>query len=238
MHKFYNPIQIILNRVIVFSPHFKKRIYKKISASITNKMSFKSGIYHIQGEKDSKKTTRLYSISGFKRGVKVKPFQYLQQTLSSVPCQNIRVIKHEPIEFNDLEPFNSQILGPELSKSLHWRTLLAIKTKYLFSNSLRKELLQVFNQIESRFSRGKHGCFSSGERILISCMRALASWDKDVSHLVVDECSAFLDYKDYKMRPLFLQCLNELSIRVSVLLLTPESIKSYRPVEVNLNCVN
>lgn len=207
----------------------------KLLDDTVNSISLEPGIYHIKGTNGSGKSTVLNSIIGYERLIEINNHQQIKRMLSSVTTANIRVIEREPTIFNDLVEFNQQILGPELSKSLHWQSLLTVKTKYLFTTQLHHELQKTFKQIEAKFYRREFKQFSSGEKILISYMRTLASWDKDISILVVDECTAFLDTK---MRALFLQCLCQLSDRVSVYITTHETVDTYRPVGTTLKVVN
>ena len=95
------------------------------------------------------------------------------------------------------------------------------KVRDLLSNELVNELLYLFSQMEWNFYDRVGGGFSSGEKILISVMRALTSWDKTVSILVVDECTAFLDSQ---VRSLFLRCVLELSTSTAVYLSAHEEI--------------
>lgn len=153
------------------------------------------------------------------------------QMLSSISPQNIRIIEREPVILSDINQFNQQILGPELAKTLEWQPWLAIIMKYLFSKELLIELQQVFKQIESKFYQRKQSSFSSGDKILISLMRVLASWDKEVSILVVDECTALLDTQ---LNALFLKCLAELSVRTSVYLGAQRAFNLDCPAKINL----
>jgi hypothetical protein len=134
----------------------------------------------------------------------------------SIGQSNRRVIEKEAVIFNHLSGFSQQILGPTLAESLHWQPLLAIKTKYLFSKELHQHWLQLCQQVEWRFYQIPRKALSISDRILISCMRALASWDMNVSTLVVNASLACLEPN---VRTIFLQCLNELSVRASIVII-------------------
>lgn len=184
---------------------------------------------------DDVKSSLLNPIFDYKRLSVNDKIHQLEQCLSSVSSTHIRVIESDPVLFDNIAQFNQQILGRELSKSLYWQSFLSIKTKYLFSKELRSQLLQIFNQVESKFCQRDHKAFSLGNRILMSLMRTLASWDKDVSILIVEGWPTSLGTK---MRVLFLQCLNELSIRASVFITSQETVGTFRPVGINFNLIN
>ena len=179
------------------------------------------GIYHIKGTNGSGKTTLLNSILKYERAVDIDNHLTLKRMLVNVSPENIRVIDRDPVIFNCLQTFNEQILGPVISNLFDWKIFLMDKVRDLLSDELINELLYMFSQMEWDFYDRVGGGFSSGEKILISVMRALASWDKTVSILVVDECTAFLDDQ---VRSLFLRCLLELSASTAVYLSAHEEI--------------
>ncbi len=154
---------------------------------------------------------------------------------SFIPPQKIRVIKKDPVISNNRKEFNRQILGAELAQLLDWQTLVLIKAKYLFSKELSIELKRVFKKIEHKFYTKGYSRFSSGEKFLISFMQAIASWDKEVSILLIDECTADLDKK---IKDLFFKCLSMLSTHTALYLITGELFNIDRPAKINLKIVN
>ena len=91
----------------------------------------------------------------------------------------------------------------------------------LLSINLIYELKCFFSTIEEKFSQKMDGGLSSGEKILISILRALTSWNKEITMLVTDECVAFLDFKS---KNLLLRCLNELSSIIPIFISSHESV--------------
>ncbi len=193
----------------------KGNIQVILQDSTVNHVSFKPGIYHIKGTNGSGKSTLLNSILGFEREVEVHNHHYLNQMLANISKSKIRVIEREPIIFISLTTFNEQILGPRNSKYSSWQNALEEKMKDNLSDHLIKALSVFFLKAEEKYYQRVNGNFSSGEKILISLMRSLTSWDKTVSILVIDECTAFLDTQ---IKDLFLKCLSELSRTIAVYL--------------------
>lgn len=207
----------------------------RLQDNTINQLGFKPGIYHIKGSNGSGKTTLLNSIMGYERKVDVHNHIILKQKLTNIAKDNIRVIEREPIIFSSLKTFNEQILGPEYTHSIHWEIVLQKKIKGFLSTHLLNDLSKFFTKVEDKFHDRGNGNFSSGERILISLMRVLTSWDRTVSILVVDECTAFLDAE---IRDLFLQCLAELSTKTSVYLSTHEGLNMKKLAKIDLDVIN
>lgn len=158
-----------------------------------------------------------------------------KQELSSIPPQKILVIKKDPVISNNRKEFNRQILGAELAQLLDWQTLLPIKAKYLFSKELSIELKRVFQKVEHKFYTRGYSRFSAGEKFLISFMQAIASWDKEVSILLIDECTADLDTK---IKDLFFKCLSMLSTHTTIYFHSGELVNIDRSAKINLKTVN
>lgn len=191
----------------------------KLQDNTINQLSFLPGIYHVKGANGSGKTTLLNSIIGYEREVKVDNHIILKQKLATIAKDHIRIIERDPVIFTTLKTFNEQIMGPKDTSVTHWKLILQKRVEGILSAYLFNELLTLFSEIEEKFYGRENGHFSSGEKILISLMRVLISWDKRVSILVVDECTAFLDTKS---KGLFLRCLSELSMNASVYLSSHE----------------
>ncbi|CAM3718572.1 putative ABC transporter [Legionella longbeachae NSW150] len=206
----------------------------KLQDNTLNKLSFIPGLYHIKGSNGSGKTTLLNSIIGYERKIEVDNHIILKQKLANTAKDNIRVIEREPVIFTSLRTFNEQILGPENTHSLHWNIVLQEKIKGFLSAHLLNNLSKFFSEIEEKFYDRGNGHFSSGEKILISLMRVLTSWDRKVSILVVDECTVFLDTK---IKVLFLRCLSELSMNTSVYLSAHEDFNLEKPTKINLEVI-
>lgn len=186
----------------------EKAIHIKLQDNTINYLSMEPAIYPIQGKNGSGKSTLLNIIMGYERQIKTDNHQKLRHLLYNSATSNIRVIEREPEIFNMLPTFNEQILGPEESKLFSWANLLDQKMSDVLSRHLIDDLNYFFSIIEEKFYKRVNGQLSSGEKILISLLRALTSWNKKISMLVTDECIAFLDPKS---RGLLLRCLDELS---------------------------
>lgn len=158
-----------------------------------------------------------------------------EMVLDVVPPQKILVIKKDPVISNNRKEFNRQILGAELAQLLDWQTLLPIKAKYLFSKELSIELKRVFQKIEHKFYTRGYSRFSAGEKFLISFMQAIALWDKEVSILLIDECTADLDTK---IKDLFFKCLSMLSTHTTIYFHSGELVNIDRSAKINLKTVN
>lgn len=207
----------------------------RLQDNTINNLSTKPSIYRIKGTNGSGKTTLLNLIIGYEREVQINNYSNLKEMLAHISHENIRVIEREPVIFDSLNIFDEQVLGPKYANSAQWNIILKKRISGFLSKDLLNELSHHFSQIENKFYSRGNGRFSSGERILISLMRALTSWDKRVSILVVDECTAFLDTQ---IKELFLRCLSELSTNTSVYLSTHEDFNLKRPTEINLEVTN
>ncbi len=209
-------------------------IQVKLQDNTINELSIKPGIYHIKGSNGSGKTTLLNSILGYEREVQVHNQSDLKQMLANIPKTKIRVVERDPVIFKSLKTFNEQILGPINPNYSDWQIALDEKMRGRLSTHLINAFLALFLKIEEKFYERRNGQFSSGEKILISLLRSLSSWDRTVSILVIDECTAFLDTQ---IKDLFLRCLSELSAITAVYLSTHEEVNLAKPVKVNLEII-
>lgn len=198
-----------------------KNVVIKLQDSTVNHLSLIPSVYHIKGTNGSGKSTLLNTIIGYERQVRINNHENLLYLFKNISIQKIRVIDREPEIFNLLKTFNQQILGPEQAKLFSWKQLLHDKMSSILTGELIKELSKAFFLIEDQYYKRRNARFSSGEKILISLMRALTSWNKEVSILVVDECTVFLDQN---IKTLFLRCIYELSNSIAVYLSAHESI--------------
>lgn len=196
------------------------KVLVKLQDACINTIGIAPGIYHIKGTNGSGKSTLLNTILGFERQLKVDNYNNLQNLLSSISREQIRVIERDAVLFSQFD-FNQQILGPELAKITHYKAILALKLKYIFSKDLYTNLLTNFYILNSKFESSNH-IFSSGEKVMISLMRAVASWDANVKILVIDECSVFLDSE---VKKLFMRCVDELSRITAVYFTSHEKLR-------------
>lgn len=198
-----------------------KNIQIKLQDNTINDLSLDPTIHHIQGKNGSGKSTLLNIIMGYERQAKVDNHRSLLSLFQKVSASNIRIIEREPEIFSVFTTFNEQILGPEQSKLFHWVRLLHEKMDGVLSSNLINDLKYFFVIVEQKFYKRANGHFSSGEKVLISLLRALTSWNTNVRILITDECVAFLDFKSKK---LFFRCLLELSERIPIFISSHESI--------------
>lgn len=195
-------------------------IYIKLQDNTVNKISTTPGIYHIQGTNGSGKTTLLNSIINYERETLVNNYFLLTHMLKNVSNKNIRIIEREPVIFNNLPSFKEQILGP-VCINLEWQVILKNNIQDYLTDTLIQELIQTFLRIENNFNQRDNKQLSSGEKILISLMRALTSWNAKVAILIIDECSNFLDIK---IKNLFLKCIYELSKNTAIYFTSHDSV--------------
>lgn len=204
-----------------------KMIEVILQDSSVNKIGIHPGIYHIKGANGAGKTTLLNTVLGYERQLKSDNFNELIQFSCMLSTNNIRVIERDAIIFYNLD-FNQQILGIDLARTMFYKPLLFVKLKYLFSSELSLSLQQKFVELEKKFCDSKHTGFSSGEKILVSLMRALISWDREVNILIIDECTLFLDKE---VKTLFIRCIKELALRTAVYLSAHEIIEGIHQQE-------
>ncbi len=187
-----------------------------------NYLSLKPGIYHVQGKNGSGKSTLFNIISGYERNLKVSNHSQLLLFLQNIKTSAIRVIEREPEIFNSLKTFNQQILGYEASKLCQWEQLLEEKMSPILSCDLLYDLKKFSLALNEKFSTRVNGYLSSGEKIFISILRALTSWNATIHLLIIDECVAFLDAK---AKVLFYRCLNELAVSIPIFVSSHEPLK-------------
>lgn len=193
----------------------------KLRDNTVNYLSLNPSIYHIQGKNGSGKSTLLNIMTGYERYLEVDNHNDLLHMLHNISPANIRVIEREPEFFSLFLSFNEQILGPEQSKFSYWLTILNDKMTGILSKNTINDLKCFYLAVEEKFHQRLNGHFSSGEKILLSLLRALTSWNNQVFILIADECTAFLDFKS---KYLFLCCLYELSNIIPIFISSHEMI--------------
>lgn len=184
-------------------------------------LSLLPGIYRVEGKNGAGKTTLLNALMGFERIIKLKDYLSLKSFLTETRRENIRLIEREPILFDVFTTFNAQVLGPEsMLKESSWQQIFENKMQPYLRPEERRCLLKQFRYLDKQFCLRFPKTFSSGEKVLISLMRVLLSWDEKVVVLLVDECTAFLDHPT---RALFMKIIAQLSQHVAIYLTTHET---------------
>lgn len=201
-------------------------VYIKLQDNTVNKISLKPGIYHIQGTNGSGKSTLLNSVIKYEREVAINNYYLLNLMLKDVSNKNIRIIERDPIIFNNLHSFKEQILGPKCT-NFAWQSILQKNLQEHLTPAVLQKLINILILVENNFNTRSNKQLSSGEKILISLMRALTSWNNKISILIIDECSMFLDIK---IKDLFLKCISEISKNTAVYITSHEKINFKMPV--------
>ena len=94
-----------------------------------------------------------------------------------------------------------------------WKKIITYSLGQLLDTNLANEWIKVFSSLEQEYTIRKDKVMSSGEKVLLSFMRFLYSWNKEVNLLIIDECDSFLD-QDKKN--LFIMTINELACHMAV----------------------
>lgn len=207
-----------------------KSLELRLLDNCCNYLSLKPALYPIRGKNGAGKTTLLNSILGYERQRFFDNQHNLFMLLKNISSANIRVIEREPEIFTLLLSFNEQILGPEQAKLGSWKKCLAKKMKRQLSADLLQALFSFFSGLEEKFYQRENHHLSSGEKVLISLLRALTSWNPAVFILVADECLAFLDLS---AKSLVLRCLNELSRSIAIFISSHELISSQQFTQIS-----
>lgn len=186
-------------------------------------------LHQIHGRNGSGKSTLL----GFIAGQHENSFLWNQTELlrlRSLFQGRTRIISREMILFRSEKRFSAQILGPFYKTEEDWERLIQNTPPTLLSQGTRDRWTIILRSIAAKWQdRVAHQDtnLSSGERVIISFIRALTCWDNNVRLLVVDECDAVLDSST---RDLFLETLQEIAEQCSVYFIshTNHSIGSFQ----------
>ena len=185
-----------------------------------NSLSLTPGIYHIKGDNGSGKSTLLNIILGYERTHYHFENINLSQLLDSINQDNIRIIERDSIIFDCFDDINTQICGPFNILNDRWVTKINQSLAKLLEPAPAKEWMDIFLSLESEYIRRENKTISSGEKIILSLMRFLASWNKDVCLLIVDECDSFLDHDK---KQLFIEMLNILSSSMAIYIVSHDA---------------
>lgn len=165
---------------------------------IKNQLSLKPGLYHIKGNNGSGKSTLMNLLLNYER----KEFDFQNKNLlnffASITQTQVRVIDRDAIIFEDLLSFNNQICGPN-STNKSWKSLIFNALNSLTDAKLTNHWMQAFTTLEHKYLNRANKIMSSGEKILLSFMRFLSSWNEKVYLLIIDECDTFLDIETRKI---------------------------------------
>lgn len=187
---------------------------------VINRLSLEPGLYHIKGGNGSGKSTLMNIFLGYERGRYDFKNKNLSSFIAKIEQKNIRVIDRDPIIFEDLTDFNSQICGPIISQ-LQWKKTVTSSLGQLLDANLANEWMKIFVSLEAEYTTRKDKILSSGEKVLLSFMRFLSSWNNGVNLLIIDECDSFLD-QEKKM--LFIMTINELACHIAIYMSSHETI--------------
>lgn len=202
----------------------KERYHSLIEVSLqdgtVNQLGLIPSLYSVQGKNGAGKTTLLNIILDYERVWTVPNKESLNKLLINLSSQNLRVIEKNSIIFNDLSSFKNQILGPAIFDFKDWKDLLNKKMGRVLTYDLISALEDLLKEIESKFYQRKDKRFSSGEKVVISFFRTIASWNSTVSLVIIDECTAFLDFQ---IKDLFMRCINQLAKEVAIYLCSHEA---------------
>lgn len=205
-----------------------KRNYKEIIVlkdGTQNILDIKNGIYPLNGANGSGKTTLLNIILGYEREHNFFSLNSNERLFCLLDKSKMRIIERNPVLFDCLNDFYEQLFGPKTAH--HFDRELEIKSniEMLFSHALAIKWLDVIKDIKKKYYQRNRKEFSSGEKIIISCLRFFASWVPEARILVIDECESFLD-SDKKQ--LFFDSLIELSNYLAIYITSHEMQKEHQ----------
>lgn len=204
---FYAPKEAVISQ----QDNILKSVKIKMLDESINFLSLKPGIYHIKGTQGAGKTTLLNTILGFERQCEIDNANQLRNFLSGISHKNIRIIDQNAIVFNGLN-FKEQILGYEFEKTADCKSLMFFKFKYMFSQNMCKQLQEKYFYLEEKIN-SDNVIFTKEDRLLLSLMRMLASWDTEVKIIIVDDSKLFMNND---LRSMFFKCIKELSIFAAI----------------------
>ncbi|WP_028388640.1 ATP-binding cassette domain-containing protein [Legionella fairfieldensis] len=189
---------------------------------VINRLSLEPGLYHIKGGNGSGKSTLMNIFLGYERGRYDFKNKNLSSFIAKIEQKNVRVIDRHPIIFEDLTDFNSQICGPIISQ-VQWKKTVTYSLGQLLDANQANEWMKIFISLEAEYTIRKDKVLSSGEKVLLSFMRFLSSWNNEVNLLIIDECDSFLDQEKKK---LFIMTINELACHMAIYISCHETVLS------------
>jgi ABC-type multidrug transport system ATPase subunit len=158
-----------------------------------NTVALTPGIYPIKGGNGSGKSTLMNIILAYERKYSIFENSDLAAATFTIKQDNIRIIERDAVVFECLDNFNSQICGPLQMPGARWKEQIKQSIRYLLEPHLVKQWENIFMFLEAAYNNRKDQTLSSGEKVILSFMRFFASWNKQVSLLIIDECDTFLD---------------------------------------------
>lgn len=145
-------------------------------------------------------------------------FKQIKLMLKSLPPQKLRLLKREEMLIHDSVQLNQLILGEKLANKITWQNLIAVKLKYMFSVSLAQNLLQEFNLVSTKLTKSEP--LFAADKLMISLMKMIASWDVDIAVLIVDR--AVMQHLPQHLKELLYIVLSEFKDLVEVRFLETE----------------
>ncbi len=203
---------------------------------VNNQLSLAPGLYHIEGQNASGKSTLINIFLGFERRDYDFKNSNLKQLVATTTAKKTRVIEREVVVFDCFNEFNNQVCGPGATKE-NWRSKINQATHELLPPDLAAEWMKIFMSLEQAFFCRKEKGLSSGEKILLSMMRFFYSWNNEVNLLIIDECDAFFDSEK---RKLFFQSIQIIANHLAVFITSHGPL--FKNAENNLqkwtDCIN
>lgn len=192
----------------------------KLRDGTENLISLASGIYPIKGKNGSGKSTLINMILNFDRTS--QPFEntHFDGLMVAINPNNTRLIEREAVVFECFDDFNSQILGPINVMSAQWINKINPAMDQLLDKMTSYQWRKIFTALEQEYIARSQKILSSGEKVILSMMRFLASWNDKVNLLIIDECDSFLD--SHK-KSIFIDSINQLASRMAIYICTHDS---------------
>lgn len=178
-------------------------------------LSLKPGIYPIRGENGAGKSTLLNVLMDFEKEHIHFENNHLSALHRSINQHNIRVIEKDVVVFECMSDINRQICGPAYNSTYAWHEPVTTATLYLLGPDLSDQWSVIFHEFAAQYHQRKDKTLSSGEKVILSFLRFLASWHHDVQLLIIDECDSFLDPKK---KSLFIQAMHAASKHMAIYL--------------------
>lgn len=169
------------------------------------------GLHYLHGTNGSGKTTLLNVMLHYERRYQFYQKNSNNPVIFTTDNHRIRVIERDCVLFDCINSFWEQIIGPNTCDKDTDQLFQNIQT--LLPNTLSNRWKQAIKMLEKIYQARSNHHFSSGEKVLISCLRFFASWTESVELLIIDECDAFLDAKK---KHLWLNTLRILSRRMTI----------------------
>lgn len=171
----------------------------------------KAGLYRVQGKNGSGKSTLLDTVTG--RGDEA--FDWPKEAISDLiffSQGKTRTIDPRAIVFSAFDCFWQQIFGVQKGRVEE----MGERLFEMFPAPLATSWMELALTLNDKWNERKMPAserLSSGEKVLLSALRAFGSWDKEVKLLVCDEGSSFLDKEN---KELLEQTLTFLAQKVAI----------------------